>query len=500
MAYNRPMLLACVLQKLKPQVDESDVHLFLDGVLPSPEYCYIYKVPNSEMVALQDFQEKMFFELFPKGNIFRSKKNLGIALNTRRAREHIFDNYHLGLFLEDDLVIGPDYISQIRSLGQQLEDDPYVGFFNCYGDVNMPEEGQKALKADLNHMEHLWAYASWHHKYKKIKPFLDKYYAICEKADTYFDRNHDEIKKLFASWGFPQDDMATSQDTGFLLSMYKAGMCGVSTCTNNAIYIGFVGTHTPTANLEKNFTRAKHSRITHRPCCFSNQQVFEWEPKNSSVFFDMSLKHRWDYKNSQSSSLYTKDMPWLRWGEISKIETLLNTFKPVRVLEFGCGFSTLFFSRKEFIQKWLAIEPSDEWYSRISGSELLPNTEVKHVRKGEDFTRYLQALVEISVSDPARKFDLIIVDGCHRPTAVEASRHLVADGGKVLLHDYSQECAGGGYDEFFDSISVLAPSYKNNSGENDGLLLMQNKSNEENKYDGTRDHSQSRPRTLLPFV
>ena len=40
----------------------------------------------------------------------------------------------------------------------------------------------------------------------------------------------------------------------------------------------------------------------------------------------------------------------------------------------------------------------------------------------------------------------------------------------------------------------------NDPGENDGLLLMQNKSNEEKKYDGTRDHSQSRPRTLLPFV
>ena len=51
-------------------------------------------------------------------------------------------------------------------------------------------------------------------------------------------------------------------------------------------------------------------------------------------------------------------LPWISYGALKYLESYLKS--PMSVLEFGCGGSTLYFSRK--VSRVISIEDNKEWY------------------------------------------------------------------------------------------------------------------------------------------
>ena len=127
-----------------------------------------------------------------------------------------------------------------------------------------------------------------------------------------------------------------------------------------------------------------------------------------------------------------KATPWMADIEIEIMDSLFKTQRPKRVLEWGAGGSTLYWPPKyKFIEKWLAVERD-----RAFAKELRAQVADKVTVKGATGKRYWKQ---------KGQFDMIIVDGHHRPECLEAALGplaqgqralgLLAEGGIVVLHD-----------------------------------------------------------------
>ena len=118
--------------------------------------------------------------------------------------------------------------------------------------------------------------------------------------------------------------------------------------------------------------------------------------------------------------------PWMANCEIEVMDSLFKTQRPARVLEWGAGGSTLYWPpRYACIEKWTAVE-CDKTFAR----ELRQQVADKVTVKGATGKRYW---------NQRGRYDMIIVDGHHRPECLEAALGLLAEGGIVVLHDSGRE-------------------------------------------------------------
>lgn len=103
----------------------------------------------------------------------------------------------------------------------------------------------------------------------------------------------------------------------------------------------------------------------------------------------------------------------------------------VRVLEWGCGGSTAYYTHflraQGIAYSWHSIEHHQGWHDHVS-SVLAgdPSTQV-HLVAWEDYAQFPRTLNTC--------FDLILVDGRQRARCLAEARDLVAPRGVVLLHD-----------------------------------------------------------------
>jgi predicted O-methyltransferase YrrM len=129
----------------------------------------------------------------------------------------------------------------------------------------------------------------------------------------------------------------------------------------------------------------------------------------------------------------------MRHKEIDLIRTVIDSLGPKNCLEWGSGYSTLYFP--SFLPKgshWLAIEHYPEWAEKISkrnSHDLVKIVNVTPSLPGwkdegtyEEFKDYVEY-------PSGQQFDLIIVDGRARLPCVSKSRELISDRGVVMLHD-----------------------------------------------------------------
>jgi predicted O-methyltransferase YrrM len=139
--------------------------------------------------------------------------------------------------------------------------------------------------------------------------------------------------------------------------------------------------------------------------------------------------------------------PYMKMKERCIIEELLQNLRPARCLEWGSGYSTLYFSRLlPEGATWLAIEHEKEWADKVSGMDHGPNVKVVHVAPNN--TPWTDGHGDGSAADlrdyidyPAGSghFDLILVDGRARVACLEKAAGLVTPSGVVLLHDANRE-------------------------------------------------------------
>lgn len=112
--------------------------------------------------------------------------------------------------------------------------------------------------------------------------------------------------------------------------------------------------------------------------------------------------------------------------EIEIMDDLIEKLKPKKCLEWGSGFSTVYFPQKHpCIEGWVSVEHNGKWFNKI-----LPLT---------DKDRVLMVLnTPDNYTDVGTGFDFILIDGIKRNWCLEKARYILNPGGKIVLHDASR--------------------------------------------------------------
>jgi hypothetical protein len=113
-------------------------------------------------------------------------------------------------------------------------------------------------------------------------------------------------------------------------------------------------------------------------------------------------------------------LPWYTYPMIHFLET--KTFKECRVLEFGAGYSTLWWAERA--AKVVSFESNGEWFRRLLPM-VPPNVVLTHVSTEkpalEDLTRF------------GNEFDIIVIDGLHRAHCAAFTPDLLTPNGAIII-------------------------------------------------------------------
>jgi len=139
--------------------------------------------------------------------------------------------------------------------------------------------------------------------------------------------------------------------------------------------------------------------------------------------------------------------PYMRPLEAEIIASIIQNLKPMKVLEWGSGYSTLYFSKlipEDAI--WISIEHNVDWANKVES--FINNQQVKLIcvkpnkipwggpgRDGtyQDFKDYI---------DAGRKFapyDFILVDGRARADCLTFAYDILNEKGVIVLHDAQRD-------------------------------------------------------------
>jgi hypothetical protein len=121
-------------------------------------------------------------------------------------------------------------------------------------------------------------------------------------------------------------------------------------------------------------------------------------------------------------------LPWYTYPAIELLKS--KDFSTCRVLEFGAGQSTVWWSQRAL--SVVSVESNSDWYQRVK-AEAPANVELHHADRELrtfDFSRIA-----------AQRFDVVIVDGLDRYRAAELGEGVLSPGG-CLLVDNSDSYAG----------------------------------------------------------
>jgi len=116
--------------------------------------------------------------------------------------------------------------------------------------------------------------------------------------------------------------------------------------------------------------------------------------------------------------------------ELDLYDRLLEEYQPALCLEWGAGWSTIYFPNQHgFIQRWVAVEHDVHWVFRVR-ERGIPRTVDLCRAEGEDYVWAPFEAVEVG-----ERYDWITIDGVQRGACVLAASRLLAPGGRCLVHD-----------------------------------------------------------------
>ena len=237
MSFNRPHYFDKVLQSINQQTDKDvDFYLFQDGAINQ----YSWRKCANQSDINKNLELYNFY--IPDGKVYNQSSNVGIAENFNFAENVLFSvkNYDAVLFLEDDLVLSPWYISIIKKM-LEAYNETEVGMVCAYGDHNISLDAQFKYPNMIKPIDHLWGYATTKDSWKQRKPYYDEWFNQFIQGKDYVTRDHRKIFEWYNEIGFKT--LASSQDAARTIAMLRAGQVGVATVTNNGEYIGQVGQH-----------------------------------------------------------------------------------------------------------------------------------------------------------------------------------------------------------------------------------------------------------------
>jgi len=125
-------------------------------------------------------------------------------------------------------------------------------------------------------------------------------------------------------------------------------------------------------------------------------------------------------KEGQCVDALGHPIPWYTYPAIEYLNQL--DFSQFEVFEFGAGNSSIFWAERAATV--CSVEDDKTWFEKIQ-SRVLDNQKII-CRPSKD--AYVEAIVEME-----RKFDLVIIDGNHRPECARQLPRALNDGGVVIL-------------------------------------------------------------------
>ncbi|WP_395447297.1 hypothetical protein ACHMW7_20235 [Aminobacter sp. UC22_36] len=237
LSFDRPHYLRRTLHSLRSQISEADrVILFQDGSWNGWSHRNKGE-PRDIGQCVSIFQR-----IIPWGEVQQAPENLGIALNYERAERHLFEDISAekALFLEDDLVLSPNYLGVIQQLLAIAERDHRIGYVSAYGNLWASQSEQQARSHELIPMHENWGAATTRRAWLAERQFRQAYLALVESCD-YSERDHAAIKEFYARRGWTSG--TTSQDAARWIACLERGEVRISSFACHARYIGEHGEH-----------------------------------------------------------------------------------------------------------------------------------------------------------------------------------------------------------------------------------------------------------------
>jgi len=139
--------------------------------------------------------------------------------------------------------------------------------------------------------------------------------------------------------------------------------------------------------------------------------------------------------------------PWVKAKELHIIEEVLHSLNPACCLEWGSGYSTIYFPPMlPDLEVWQSIEHNKDWGCHISEKiqdnrvdvKLIEPDDPKQRRYVEGNYKGFRRYVDFPKS-VRRTWDFIFIDGRARKDCLRLAYQLISDNGVVMLHDANRD-------------------------------------------------------------
>ena len=254
LGFNRIDYFAKVLSSLEKNkaAYDHDIFVYVDGG------------PNAKQ---EEIKQLIKSSKFSDATIVCRVNNWGIGRHLIDARRRLFDelNYDRVLLLEDDLVLGENYVETVFKISNWASKYDDIGTITAYNINSASIEQQSKQENQLIATNrHFWAYVITKQVWDEIKHIIYAYEARFLTKSTYTNRAHRRIRWLFMrKWinraritkenrlvsdkcvtpPFPKVPfrIATSQDAITALALWHHGYHRITTRVSRAEYIGIEG-------------------------------------------------------------------------------------------------------------------------------------------------------------------------------------------------------------------------------------------------------------------
>ncbi len=123
-----------------------------------------------------------------------------------------------------------------------------------------------------------------------------------------------------------------------------------------------------------------------------------------------------------------KPLPWMNYAVIALLKDRLK--KDMRVFEYGCGHSTLFYADRA--ESVTAVEYDEKWLARIK--DIAPGN-IRLIYQADD----VDGAYCRSIHTTNEQYDVVIVDGRDRVNCVKQALDALTPNGVLLLDDAQRE-------------------------------------------------------------
>ena len=244
-AWNRPQYLEQLIKTLETNdCSKIDFHLFQDGAVCEFTGDKLTE-PDKITESVRVFKESKL----PNKHYHIRDKNVSVAINQFEAMKTLYENYPRFIFLENDVIVSPNFITIMKKLLEQYEKDKRVACISPnFRLFCKKEEVEQNIDKLTFFNGHFWAEACWSEKWKIIEKEYMAYYNLV-KDKPYKKRNGGAIRSLFNGSGIKTP--ATSQDGGKDWAITKTGMKRARLVVNRATGIGDYGVHNTPEKLKR---------------------------------------------------------------------------------------------------------------------------------------------------------------------------------------------------------------------------------------------------------